>query len=108
MRSILALLLLLSVSACRARPASLAPSTTPVKKGEYVVMGDAVGTSWGAMLFIIPVNTWMAETARDNAIAKYPGADGLVNVTMDYTIFYLPLATITRARVYGEAFKRID
>lgn len=103
----LALLLLVSLCSCRARPASLAPSTTPVNKGDYVILGDAIGHSFGAMLFIIPVpfRPRLAETARDNAIASYPGADGLVNVSMDYRIVYLPLVTLTWARVYGEAFQ---
>jgi len=99
------LLLLASLLACRARPAALAASTIPVNRGDYVVLGDTVGHSFGAMLFIIPLHTRLAETARDNAIASYPGADGLVNVTMDYRIVYLPLVTLTWARVYGEAFK---
>ncbi len=93
--------------ACRTRPAALASSTTPVKPGSYVVLGDAQGSAWGAMLFVIPLYGPMAQGARDAAIAQFEGADGLINVSMDYTIFYLPLVTLTRATVRGEAIARL-
>ncbi len=109
MRSACVLLLfaaLLALPACRARPAALAPSTTPVEPGDYVILGDAQGSAWGIMLFVIPLHGRLTERARDAAVACHESADGLVNVTVDYNLFYLPFVTLTRANVRGEAFQR--
>ncbi|MBI4880330.1 MAG: hypothetical protein HY812_11830 [Planctomycetes bacterium] len=103
---LLLLAALFLLCACRARPAALASSTTPVEPGDYVILGEAQGSAWGVMLFVIPLHGRLTERARDAAIASYPSAHGLVNVSVDYNLFYLPLVTITRANVRGEAFQR--
>ncbi len=95
-----------SASGCIASPAALAPSTIPISEGEYTVIGTVDGYAWGAMILAVPISeASQAKTARDRAIAKLNGADGLVNVSMSHIAYLLGPVTLTRTHVHGEAFK---
>lgn len=96
--------LALALSACRARPVALAPSTIPIEEGTYTVLGPVKGRAFGLTLFVFSFGDDLAGTARDRAIASAPGAEGLVDVSVSYTPYYLPLVTITETVVRGHAF----
>ncbi|MFG0320524.1 MAG: hypothetical protein ACF8XB_24850 [Planctomycetota bacterium JB042] len=97
--------LLAGLSGCRARPVALAPSTVPVADGTYTVLGPTEGTAFGVTVFIFSFGDDLAGTARDRAIASAQGADGLVDVSVAYTPYYLPLVTITETKVRGNAYR---
>lgn len=93
---------------CRARPVALAPSTVPVAEGSFTTVGPVEGTAWGVTVFVFSFGDDLAGTARDRAIANAEGADGLIEVSVSYTPYYLPLVTLTETLVRGTAYERTD
>lgn len=94
------------VSGCIASPAALSPSTIPVQEGEYTELGEVDGYAWGAMLLVLPLSeAKQAKTARDRALAIYDGTDGLINVSMSHTAYFIGPLTLVRTHVHGEAFR---
>ncbi len=104
MRNLAKLLALcaLSLTSCMSVGVDLAPSTTPLRDGEYTELADmSEGTSWGAMIWFIPASEGaVTKSARDRAIEN-GGADALVNVSCSTTIYFLPFVTLFKTIVRG-------
>lgn len=93
---------------CLTAPASLSPSTIPVRRGEYTVVGEATGRSWGLTLIGIPLSEpSQIGQARDRAEAAHD-ADGLVNVSADASTYLLGPFFLHFTTVQGDAIKLID
>ncbi|MFZ2658091.1 MAG: hypothetical protein WAX69_24375 [Victivallales bacterium] len=104
-RNIIAVLLLALLPACTT-VVGISPSTTPItSEDSYTVIGHVTGRSTGAIWFFIPtMPDTPSKNARDNAIAS-KGADGLIEVTEEYTSFSLLLVTFVWTTVEGTAIK---
>ena len=104
-RKILALSLILSPIGCQVFPMAIAPSTTPLKPGEYTELGPARGNSTGYYIFFFPVSPRSTlESAMAEAL-ETTQADALINVTADVKMTYLILVNFITTTVYGDAVK---
>ena len=99
------LMILILLPACTS-VVGISPSTTPITSDDsYTAIGRTKGTSTGAIWFFIPtMPDSPSKNARDNAIASR-GADGLVEVTEEYTTLSLFLITFVWTTVEGTAIK---
>ncbi|HCE46528.1 MAG TPA: hypothetical protein DET40_23530 [Lentisphaeria bacterium] len=104
-RNIIVVLMLAILPACTT-VVGISPSTTPItSEDSYTVIGPATGRSTGAIWFFIPtMPDTPSKNARDNAIAS-KHADGLIEVTEEYTVFSLLLVTFVWTTVDGTAIK---
>lgn len=102
---ILLLLLLLLPLGCQVFPMAIAPSTTPLRPGEYTELGPARGDSTGFYIFFIPIGP---RSTLESALAEAletTQADALINVTADVKMTYLILVNFITTTVYGDAVK---
>lgn len=84
----------------------ISPSTTPITSDDaYTVIGRAKGSSTGIIWFIIPtMPDSPSKNARDSAITS-KHADGLIEVTEEYTTLSFLLVTFVWTTVEGTAIK---
>jgi hypothetical protein len=95
----------LLVAGCFSAPIGLAPTTKPLPKGKYTVVGPAVGHAYGFALLGIPLfEQRQAGKARDRAIED-AHADALINVAVDSTMYYFFVFAIYVTTVNGDAVK---
>ena len=100
-----AVLSLMLLTACSS-VVGISPSTTPITADDsYTIIGPAKGTSSGVIWFFIPtMPDTPSKNARDNAINGML-ADGLVEVTEQYSSFSLLIITFVWTTVEGTAIK---
>lgn len=99
------LVLLTAASGCMSMGAAIAPSTTPITDSMTVTqIGPASGSSWGFMLFGIPLSEAGHRKAVQRALAS-SGADALIEVVSDNKMYYLFIITLYQVRVEGTAVK---
>ncbi len=105
LRIIIAVLLLTLLPACTT-VVGISPSTTPItSEDSYTVIGPVKGRATGAIWFFIPtMPDTPSKNARDNAIASRH-ADGMIEVTEEYTTLSLFLVTFVWTTVEGTAVK---
>jgi hypothetical protein len=99
------LMILILLPACTS-VVGISPSTTPITSDDsYTVIGRTKGTSTGIIWFFIPtMPDSPSKDARDNAIASRQ-ADGLFEVTEEYTTLSFLLVTFVWTTVEGTAVK---
>lgn len=87
-------------------PAALSSATEVLEPGAYKKVGSRVrGEADAIIIFGIPVGdtSHTAKVARDDAIARAPGSDALINVSMSFnTTIYFGIVTVTNTWVWGE------
>lgn len=105
LKHIYLLLILFLLPACTS-VVGISPSTTPITSDDaYTVIGRAKGSSTGIIWFIIPtMPDSPSKNARDNAIAS-KHADGLIEVTEEYTTLSFLVVTFVWTTVEGTAIK---
>ena len=99
------LIILVLLPACTS-VVGISPSTTPItSEDSYTVIGRVKGTSKGVIWFFIPtMPDSPSKNARDNAIASRD-ADGLIEVTEEYTTLSFLVITFVWTTVEGTAIK---
>jgi hypothetical protein len=99
------LIVLLLLPACTS-VVGISPSTTPItSEDSYTVIGRAKGISTGIIWFFIPtMPDSPSKNARDNAIIS-KDADGLIEVTEEYTTLSFFVITFVWTTVEGTAIK---
>jgi len=104
-RNILVVLMLALLPACTT-VVGISPSTTPItSEDSYTVIGAVKGRSTGVIWFFIPtMPDTPSRNARDNAIASKQ-ADGLIEVTEEYTTLSFFIVTFVWTTVEGTAIK---
>lgn len=88
-------------------PAALSSATEVLEPGVYEKVGPQVrGEADAIIIFGIPVGdtSHTARVARDDALARAPGSDALINVSVscNTTIYFLGIVTVTNTWVWGE------
>ena len=97
--------LALLLGGCFQVPVTLAPSTRPLVKGKYTVLGETTGRCYGFSLIGIPItDSNITQIARDRAIEAGSG-DALVNVSGDETVLGFGLFSIYWTTIQGYAVK---
>lgn len=78
-------MLCLALPACIRVPGGVAPSNIPLSQGGYTVLGPTVAQDCKVNLFgVLPISGGnQVSDAIRNALAKVPGSDALVNITVD-------------------------
>ena len=104
-KHITCLIILFLLPACTS-VVGISPSTTPItSEDSYTVIGRVKGTSKGVIWFFIPtMPDSPSKNARDNAIASRH-ADGLIEVTEEYTTLSFLIITFVWTTVEGTAVK---
>ncbi|MFA6569112.1 MAG: hypothetical protein WCS96_12950 [Victivallales bacterium] len=105
LRHIPFLIILILLPACTS-VVGISPSTTPITSDDsYTVIGRTKGVSAGTIwLFVPTMPDSPSKNARDNAIASRH-ADGLIEVTEEYTTLSFFLITFVWTTVEGTAVK---
>ena len=113
-----------SLTGCLSLPGSIVDRSKPIEQGKYTVVGDTVSSSvYNVSVFFIPLPPIfsdsndveeMAGTVIESAqgrllyhkaLGKAPGADGLIEYSLDHQYFLFPFLTIGRTSLSGTPVK---
>lgn len=104
---VVAALVCLGLAACVRYPGGIAPSNIPLEPDGYTVIGPVEAQDCKVNLFgLIPVSggNQVADGVK-NALARSPGADALVNVTVDRVTKFFILWNQTCTEVRATAVR---
>lgn len=100
--------LVLALGGCFQVPVTLSPSSKPLSKGKYNVLGETTGRCYGFSLIGIPItDSNITQIARDRAI-EAGGGDALVSITGDETVLGFGLFSIYWTTIQGVAVKTTE
>ena len=116
----------MSMTGCVSVPGKVTDMSKPMEQGKYTVVGDTVtSTVYDVSILFIPLppifadSNDMSEMAGNvvesaqgrllyrKALGKAPGADALIEYSMDHQIFLFPLFTIGRTTLSGTPVKTL-
>ena len=96
------LAVLLFATACVRAPGGVAPSNIPITPNAYTILGPVAGSSCKVnLLMILPVSgSNYTQDAVQDAMAKRPGANALIDISVDRVakIFILWSSVCTEVR----------
>ena len=96
---------LLSLGGCMVAASGISPSTDPIRSDQkYTVIGPAQCSSWGVIIYGIPLSMGDTKDAVECAKSQ-TGADALIGVTTHNHTYNLMVVYLTRIRVTGTAVK---
>lgn len=89
---------------CIMNSIGMSPSSVPITGDDtYTRLGPTSGSSWGALLFFLPIcSSDPMDKALDDAIAN-GGGNALIEMTSDNAMLFLFIFSIYRTRVEGTA-----
>ncbi len=93
-------------TSCQMSGVGVAPSTTPITENDtYTVIGKARGTSFGILLYVLPISEPdNSGVARDRAISN-SGGDALIEVAETFHWLNLIFITLIWTDCEGTAVK---
>lgn len=102
------LALTLSGSGCMSMSVGIEPSNTPItEEDSYTILGPTSGSSWGVLLYIIPIyENNPCQKAMDRAI-RNGGGNALIEVASTVTQYFFFIINVTRTNVKGTAIKLV-
>ena len=99
----------LAMTGCQSMPGVVIDKSKPIEQGGYTVVADEVSaTETNVIVFGHPVDDLRGSPGRrlyKNALAKAPGADALIEYTMDTKIMNLSIVTIIWYTLTGTPVK---
>ena len=104
---VVALVLGLLAVGCVRQPGGIAPSNIPLNPGGYTTIGAVESSDCKVNLFmIIPISgSNRVADAMNNALAKRPGANALVNISIDLVSKNFILWSQTCTEIHATAVK---
>ncbi len=105
--TVLSTVLLVYVVGCITLGSSISASSVPLGNRSYTELGTTSGSVSSAVVLGIPFGGGDTRDAHWDAL-KAKNADGLVSVTVDNTIIFIPFVTVYKTKVQGTAIKFTD
>ena len=105
-RSILVGVLALVMSGCMTYPISLAASSTYITSNDTVTeIGPTSGSAFGGIIMGLPIGEPNQVQNALKRAKKKVGADGIIEVAVEYKLYNFMVGTLMRTKVYGTAVK---
>ena len=114
----------MAMTGCVSVPGTIIDKSKPIEQGQYSVVADTVSSSvYNVSIFFIPLppifadSNDAAEMAGNvissaqgrllyrKALGKAPGADALIEYSLDHQLFLFPFFTIGRTTLSGTPVK---